>query len=181
MLWVISRPQVSPRMMRVRFTRCVAFRRPLMGLINKCWPKSMWCRSRQVPDAHAHELIAAGALLCLAVMDLRTPVSGLVTCSDASTSGGGMCASNGLTAEGLELLAQLDAAPYESECFMPQGSVQCFNTKGPLRRCQCRDVCLDPPSLRRTGIRYGPWREETRSDISFPAAGFLSYRVGQTS
>ena len=150
----------------------------------------MWCRSRQVPDAHAHELIAAGALLCLAVMDLRTPVSGLVTCSDASTSGGGMCASNGLTAEGLELLAQLDAAPYESECFMPQGSVQCFNTKGPrvlvisLFDGASAVMCaLDPPSLRRTGIRLWPMAggDSIEHQLSFPAAGFLSYRVGQTS
>ena len=60
-----------------------------------------------MPDAHIHELIGA--------VDLRTPVSGLVTCSDASTSGGGMCASNGLTSEGTTLLKQLDVSPYDSE------------------------------------------------------------------
>ena len=101
-LWVISKPSVSPRIIMVvlgRLTRCFEFRRTLMGLLNKYWPRSMWYRSRRMPDAHIHELIGAVSLLCLAVVDLRTPVSGLLTCSDASTSGGGMCASNGLMSE----------------------------------------------------------------------------------
>ena len=120
MIWCLSRPSLSPRMTMVvlgRFIRCFEFRRPLMGLLNKCWPKSMWCRPRKVPDSHAHELLTASCLLSLAVMDLRTPVSGLVTCSDASTEGGGMCVSAGLTSAGEELLARLDAAPYDAECF----------------------------------------------------------------
>ena len=114
-----------------RLTRCFEFRRPLMCFLNKCWPKSMWCPSIKVADAHVHELISACSLLPLALMDLRTPVSGLVTCSDASTTGGGMCASNGLSETGLGFLEKLDAAPYDSECFRPQGSAQCFKTQGP--------------------------------------------------
>ena len=98
----------------------------------------MWCRPRQLPDAHIHELIEAVSLLCLAVVDLRTPVSGLVTCSDASTSGGGMCASNGLTTDGEALLKQLDVAPYDSECFRPQ----VFNASKQQGR-----VCWSSPSM----------------------------------
>ncbi|CAE7323141.1 unnamed protein product [Symbiodinium sp. CCMP2456] len=112
LVWTLSRPVLSARMKMVllaRLTRCFEFRRPLMGLLNKCWPKSMWCRATPLPFDHAFELITAGALLCLAVMDLRTPVSGLVTCSDASTMGGGMCVSAGLTDAGEKLLMKLDA------------------------------------------------------------------------
>ncbi|CAE7765025.1 unnamed protein product [Symbiodinium sp. CCMP2592] len=133
-LFVIAKPSVSPRMMMVvlgRLTRCFEFRRPLMSLINKCWPKSMWCRGRRLPTAHIHELVCAVSLLGLALVDMRTPVSGLVTCSDASTSGGGMCASSGLTSEGVDLLEQLDQTPHDGERFRPQGSVQGYKSSGP--------------------------------------------------
>ncbi|CAE7825917.1 unnamed protein product [Symbiodinium sp. CCMP2592] len=134
MIWSLSRPALSPRMMMVvlgRFTRCFEFRRPLMGLLNRCWPKSMWCRASRPSALQAHELITAGSLLGLAVMDMRTPVSGLVTCSDASTKGGGMCASAGLSSRGQKFLEQLDAIPFDTECFKPQGSLQQNPCGGP--------------------------------------------------
>ncbi|CAE7898809.1 unnamed protein product, partial [Symbiodinium microadriaticum] len=134
LVWVLGRPVLSARMKMVllgRLTRCFEFRRPLMCLLNKCWPKSMWCRATPLPDDHAFELITAGALLCLAVMDLRTPVSGLVTCSDASTMGGGMCVSAGLTDAGEKLLVKLDATPFDAECMKPQGSIQQPSRGGP--------------------------------------------------
>ena len=134
LVWALGRPVLSARMKMVllgRLTRCFEFRRPLMCLLNKCWPKSMWCRATPLPSGHAFELITAGALLCLAVMDLRTPVSGLVTCSDASTMGGGMCVSAGLTDAGEKLLMKLDAAPFDTECMKPQGSIQQPSRGGP--------------------------------------------------
>ena len=88
-MWMLAKPTVSPRMLMVllgRLTCCFEFRRPLMGVLNSIWPKSMWCRPRRVTALGKEEIIKAVAhLLSLACVNLRTPVSGVVTCSDAST------------------------------------------------------------------------------------------------
>ena len=79
-----------------------AFRRQLLGSLNHCWvfieefnkagryhlPVPTWVRL---------EILRFVALVPLCRMDLRLPMKGRVTCSDASTSGGGICASVGLT------------------------------------------------------------------------------------
>ena len=133
-IWILSRPVVSPRMLMVvlgRFTRCFEFRRPLMGLLNSVWPKSMWCRPRKLGAKQVEELIKAASLLPLACTLLRTPISGLVTCSDASERGGGMCASSGLTPTGSRFLERLDSGVDEAQCFKPQGSMPNNVVTGP--------------------------------------------------
>jgi hypothetical protein len=70
------------------------------------------------------ELIWAIAVLPMAACNMFTPVSGLVTCSDASELGGGLCASNGLTEEGENVLNKLNekGGDRENVRFGPAGS-----------------------------------------------------------
>ena len=101
------------------------------------WPASAMFRVPEAADGAPQRCVAAGAALLihalcclpLAVGNLRTPPSGLVTCSDASLHGGGLCASAGLTTEGQNLLAQLEAG--RPEAFRPAGAVPVKDSPGP--------------------------------------------------
>ena len=81
------------------------FRRPLLGSLNAVWRmiesfsecsqhhQKLWPECR-------FEIVRFISMLPLARMDFRQGVHPQVTCSDASTSGGGVCASTSLTAFG---------------------------------------------------------------------------------
>ena len=115
-----------------RLVRCFEFRRPLMSVLNKVWPKDRKRVARPFSEKQLHELVYAMCLLPIAICNLRTPVSGLVSCSDASERGGGLCASAGLTEEGERLLKNfLDQGEEDREQvrFRPAGSVE------PRRSC----------------------------------------------
>ena len=71
------------------------------------------------------ELLVACALLPLAYTDLRAQVSGTVTVSDASESGGGCCASVGVTYAGASLEQARD------KHFMPLGAMAAPPVKMP--------------------------------------------------
>ena len=81
------------------------FRRPLMSCLNYVWrfiqsfDEPGPC-SRKLPSPVASELCMFLSLLPLAHQDYRASISGLCTASDASLSGGGLCASDGLTSFG---------------------------------------------------------------------------------
>ena len=81
------------------------FRRPLMSCLNYVWrfiqsfDEPGPC-SRKLPSPVASELCMFSSLLPLAHQDYRASISGLCTASDASLSGGGLCASDGLTSFG---------------------------------------------------------------------------------
>ena len=60
------------------------------------------------------ELIMGLSLIPLCFMDLRSEFSGLVTCSDASETGGGVCASQGLSLMG-ELAVEARHLPERAE------------------------------------------------------------------
>eukprot|EP00438_Fugacium_kawagutii_P001652 Skav236323 [mRNA] locus=scaffold97:171922:176667:+ [translate_table: standard] len=83
------------------------FRRPLLSGLNRVWTHiesfNVGHRSMRTPDECRLELFRFLALLPLARMDFRADVHPMVTCSDASTTGGGACASTGLTALGCEV------------------------------------------------------------------------------
>ena len=129
MFWALRQRRVKPKVLLMilgRLVRCFEFRRPLMSLLNHAWPF-------QIPLPLSHqcieELIRSMCVLPLAVTNLRTPVSGLVTCSDASELGGGVCGSAGLTQQGYSLLERMEAQQGEREQinFRPAG---CCETKG---------------------------------------------------
>eukprot|EP00438_Fugacium_kawagutii_P006828 Skav227026 [mRNA] locus=scaffold456:236256:249187:+ [translate_table: standard] len=78
------------------------FRRPLLGTLNRVWShiesfNSVGCRVQSSPPDCQLEVLRVLGLLPLSRMDFRLEPHGMVTCSDASTSGGGMCASVGLS------------------------------------------------------------------------------------
>ena len=136
-LWSLGKvavPQKVVLMILGRLVRCYEFRRPLMSLLNRAWPKKRQFIARPYTLDCFREMVYSICVLPLAISDLRTPVSGLVTCSDASEHGGGLCASAGLTAEGRKMLedAENPMNTREAVSFRPAGSVSMGNwNKGP--------------------------------------------------
>ena len=87
---------------------CLAmFRRQLLGCLNEVWQfmqslKSLPSRRcKKLTEQVKCELARFILLIPLAQMDFRSPISEQVTCSDASSLGGGICVSEGLTAFGV--------------------------------------------------------------------------------
>ena len=84
------------------------FRRPLLGCLNRVWSHvesfnapGAWSRPSP-PDCRLEVLRMLG-LLPLARMDFRLGMHPQVTCSDASSEGGGACVSSALTAFGVQV------------------------------------------------------------------------------
>ena len=89
------------------FVYIAMFRRPLLSGLNAIWRQvtelGTWgprCR-RPLPVAVVLELMRFIALTPLAYMDFRLSASELVTASDASTTGGGLCVSRELSPFGV--------------------------------------------------------------------------------
>ena len=80
------------------------FRRPLLCSLNQVWVQMEHLKSYPpvvrlpLPREVALELVRFLSLIPLAQMDFRLPMTREVTASDASTTGGGICCSTGLTA-----------------------------------------------------------------------------------
>lgn len=97
------------------------FRRPLLGVLNEAWRFMEKLKSQpavvrlKVPKGVAQELLRFVLLCPLAQMDFRKQFSEHVTCSDASTSGGGICVSEGLTGYGLAFIDVQGDIPEEIE------------------------------------------------------------------
>lgn len=78
------------------------FRKPLLGTLNRIWQhieeyNSLGCRYRHTPADCYIEILRFLGCLPLARLDFRLGMHPLVTCSDASDSGGGVCVSRGTT------------------------------------------------------------------------------------
>jgi len=81
-----------------KLVRVLLWRRPLMAVLDASWTcLSHWEGSRPVPATLRSELLLALVLTPLAVTDLATPVSPLVTASDASLTGGAVSHSHALS------------------------------------------------------------------------------------
>ena len=80
------------------------FRRPLLGTLNAVWEFvtsfDEGPRIQVIPWKVRSEIARFCLLIPLARMDFRTSFSGVVTASDASSTGGGLTASKGLTSLG---------------------------------------------------------------------------------
>ena len=81
------------------------FRRPLLGLLNHLWEfirrfEETSVRWMPVPRKVSDEIHTFLSLLPLARIDFRLSFCELVTCSDASNTGGGICVSTGLSERG---------------------------------------------------------------------------------
>ena len=90
-----------------RLIRVFEFRRPLFGVLNDIWQFGQSKIVSKFTGSQTSELLIALCLTPLAISDLRTQVSGLVTCSDASEKGGGVCKSSGLSPLGFEILKKI--------------------------------------------------------------------------
>ena len=70
-----------------RLVRCFEFRWPLLSILDRCWPREHFRFQRSLNEASVRELLHAVYALLLAVGSLRTLISGLIACSDASMEG----------------------------------------------------------------------------------------------
>ena len=82
------------------------FRRPLLGCLNHVWRfiesfNGSLSHLLPLPQGCKLEILRFLALIPLTRLDFRLPVDPQVTCSDASSTGGGICASSGLTPMGV--------------------------------------------------------------------------------
>ena len=92
------------------FVYFAMFRRPLLSALNEVW-RFMEKLKRvppvvrlPVPPGVKRELLTFILLSPLAQIEFRCPFMDHVTCSDASTTGGGICVSEGLTGYGVAAL-----------------------------------------------------------------------------
>ena len=82
------------------------FRRPLLCALNHVWSFMEKLKGfppvvrLTLPDSVVEELVRFLALIPLAQLNFRTTVESMVTCSDASQDGGGICCSVGLSGYG---------------------------------------------------------------------------------
>eukprot|EP00438_Fugacium_kawagutii_P030021 Skav233810 [mRNA] locus=scaffold7867:43550:47330:- [translate_table: standard] len=81
------------------------FRRALLGSLNNVWRHILSYEThphkwQNTPADCQLELVRFLGLMPLARLDFRLPVCGMVTCSDASSQGGGICASTSLSSSG---------------------------------------------------------------------------------
>ena len=128
-------PTVKARLMVLgRLVRCFEFRRPLMSLLHEVWPRGPVHQRQRLSAKGMFEVLQSIALLPLAGTDLRAQVDPVATCSDASESGGGLCASGALTQEGQNLLKHLQSPEVIKErltCFSPLGGMEIQAKTGP--------------------------------------------------
>ena len=86
-----------------------SYRRPLMSCLNEVWSFiGRFKHDRKflpLPHKVREELWAAFFLSMASFIDFRLPSDGIVTASDASQAGGGLCCSTGLTTFGLKASA----------------------------------------------------------------------------
>ena len=121
-VWALSHkwPQNKAIMMILgRLVRCFEFRRPLMGLLRDCWPKTHVQMRRPVTASTYAVLVRSCIVPPLASTSLRSAVDGLVTASDASERGGGLCAAEQLSQEGLARLDSLQSKSYREHRLQP--------------------------------------------------------------
>ena len=116
------------------------FRRPLLGSLNHLWKFIVGFDALPpvvrlpLPREVRCELARFVALVPLAFMDFRSNLSGLVTASDASTTGGGVTMSSGLTPAGVVA----SACPVRGDLVEPNDvtqvlTVSLFDGIGALR------------------------------------------------
>eukprot|EP00438_Fugacium_kawagutii_P028684 Skav214062 [mRNA] locus=scaffold2017:694813:699466:+ [translate_table: standard] len=134
-LWILQQrfPLNKARMMALgRWVRAFEFRRPLMHLLQECWPKGDVRIRRPMRSRAREEFLECIALSVLAGTDLRAQVDPMASCSDASEQGGGLCIAGGLTDMGHAMLTALTTRrPGEATPFQPLGAVSVKPKLGP--------------------------------------------------
>ena len=107
-LKLLHQPVVSQRQLQVVCGGLVyfaMFRRPTLGALNAVWRfiesfNEAGPVHRALPHKCRLELLRFLGMMPLIRMNFRLAVDSMATCSDASTTGGGVCCSRGLTPAG---------------------------------------------------------------------------------
>ena len=121
-LWLMGQRQPRAKgtlMVLGRMVRCFEFRRPLMSVLRNCWPTVMPHVRMPLKRETVRSLLRGSILLPMAMANLRCQVDGLVSASDASESGGGLCISQELTDEGQRTLEALQSPAYAASRLSP--------------------------------------------------------------
>ena len=93
-----------------KYVHVLQFRRPLFSQVNWLWKRiGAFNRGNAFSAEEVEEVFRMMFLLPLCYTDLRAKVSQKVSCSDASETGGGVCASTGTTSLGKMGLTGLSA------------------------------------------------------------------------
>ena len=135
--WLLGQrcPKVKGTLMVLgRMVRCFEFRRPLMSALRDCWPSVPPHVRMPLKRETVRSLLRGAILMPMAVANLRLQVDGLVTASDASEMGGGLCASQQLTDEGRATLEALQSESYVKSRLSPfhaAGEMPVKNPQGP--------------------------------------------------
>ena len=84
-----------------KFVHVMQFRRPLFCLVERLWSRVTNFTAGPLRKGEVEELLLLLCMMPLCYTDLRAKISGQVTASDASESGGGLTRSVGLAGPGL--------------------------------------------------------------------------------
>eukprot|EP00435_Cladocopium_sp_Y103_P015762 s1497_g3.t2 len=134
-LWLLGQKQPKTKgtlMVLGRMVRCFEFQRPLMSVLRDCWPTVGPHVRMPVKRAVVRSLLRGAAMLPMAVSNLRSQVDGLVSASDASEQGGGLCISQELTNEGVSTLEALQSQAYGDQRLMPFRAAGAMPVKQPV-------------------------------------------------
>ena len=133
-LWLCGQrlPATKARLMVLgRWVRIFEFRRPLMNLLQTSWPKGDLTWRRPLGETAFCELLECIALSPMAGTDLKAQVDNTATCTDASNTGGGLCASGELTDEGINMLQYVrETKGGDPSSFAPLGAMRVKNHAG---------------------------------------------------
>lgn len=124
-LWAMAQPKPSNKVLMMilgRMVRCFEFRRPLMSVLRNCWPRGHVHSRRPWTCDAFRSLLRACVMLPMGYSDLRSSVDPLVSASDASEDGGGLCVSGQLTDEGQTMLRALQSETYVATRCWPFGA-----------------------------------------------------------
>ena len=109
-LFIFQQERVPTKWLQIllgKFVHIVQFRRPLFSCVKKSWQRLQSFQSGgPLNCGEVDEWFIILSLLPLARTSLRAKVSGMVTCSDASEFGGGICRTTGLSPLGGLALAR---------------------------------------------------------------------------
>lgn len=113
-LYLCGLEKVNTKWLQVllgKFVHVVQFRRPLFTLVRHSWKRLQhFSPGGGLSEQEVDEWFRILLLLPLAYTDLKAKSSGMVTCSDASETGGGICRSTAITVLGKVGLSPLPAS-----------------------------------------------------------------------
>lgn len=156
-IFLLGREKIPVKWIQIllgKFVHIVQFRRPLFTMVEHSWKRvHSFSSGGSFRENEVDEWFRI-LFLPLAYTDLRAKGSGLVTCSDASESGGGICSSVGITALGRQGLNPKPSSPIS--CMPKALLIEWFAGIGGLSRsferlagpcfrvavCECDPHCL---------------------------------------